>query len=89
MASVHQEELVESITLYSKKPVLLHGYVFPFIGLYAIWGGIWASYLPEDSAFEAGMLGLAVIMILQTLVYLCCHWSVHVCAYLTCNLVST
>ncbi len=40
-----------------------------------------------DNFMEAGFIGLAVIGILQTLVYLFCHWSVHVRALLTCTRV--
>ncbi|ODM96004.1 Manganese-transporting ATPase 13A1 [Orchesella cincta] len=88
MSSVDPEELVESVSLYTPRPVLFHGYVWPFMFLYGAWAMIWTSWLEPESAFEAGMIGLAVILVLQTLVYLCCHWSVHVCAYLTCFRVS-
>jgi len=40
-----------------------------------------------DNFIEGGFIGLAVIGILQTLVYLFCHWSVHVRAALTCTKV--
>lgn len=85
MSSTDPEELVESVSLYTPRPVLFHGYVWPFTFLYVGWAIIWGTWLDPESSFEAGMIGLAAILVLQTLVYLFCHWSVHVCAYLTCS----
>lgn len=88
MSSVDPEELVESVSLYTPRPVIMHGYIWPFAFLYGIWAVIWNTWLDPESSFEAGMIGIAAILVLQTLVYLFCHWSVHVCAYLTCSHVS-
>ncbi|CAG7836288.1 unnamed protein product [Allacma fusca] len=85
MSSSNSEELVESITLYKPKPVLLHGYVGPFIVLHALWAIIWGVWLGQENYYEAGLIGLAIVTILQTLVYLFCHWSVHISSLLTCK----
>jgi len=124
--STDTEELVQKVSLYNQKPVLLHGYAGPFIVLYAVWLFMWGSWIqnqpvlaegdldvneggslpgtptdngtmgeedvlkrsvPNDGTLEAGFIGLAVIGVLQTLVYLFCHWSVHVRAFLTCTKV--
>lgn len=128
--SADTEDLVQRVTLYNQKPVLLHGYAGPFVVLYAVWLFIWGSWIQNqavvgegdftvkeevptglgkvgsptengtleedgklenfssnDGNLEAGFIGLAVIGVLQTLVYLFCHWSVHVRAFLTCTKV--
>jgi len=82
------EDLVQSVKLYNNRPVLLHGYVYPFVGVYALWGYIWNAWIPPENSTEGGLIGLAAILVVQTLVYLFCHWSVHVCCYLTCTPVS-
>ena len=93
MSTGSAEELVESITLYKPKPLLFHGYVGPFIILHGIWAIICSSWGEsqegeEDNSYEASLIGFAVILIVQTLVYLCCHWSVHISSLLTCTPVS-
>ena len=41
----------------------------------------------EALPVEAGMIGVVGIAFLQVLVILCCMWSVHISAFLTCTRV--
>ena len=79
------DSLVQSVTLYSQKHWLYHAYVFPFTVLYAIWAYAWLFEDFYDSSPEAGMIVLAVIFIVQVVIVLACHWSVHVMAFVTCS----
>lgn len=130
MASADGEELVQSVKLYNKRSIFLHGYIGPFIIIYAVWGFVWASWFPsalvtdtkdfiqdqlpivednlaptndsdgnstsfsssgetiDDSSVEAGLIGLGIIFVIQSIIYLLCHWSVHAKAFLTCSKVT-
>ena len=78
------DELVESVTLFTDNHWLLHGHILPFFFMYLLWLYIWTVYYGIDEYFEAGMITLAGIGILQVFVCLCMHWSVHVMAFMTC-----
>ncbi|XP_059481282.1 endoplasmic reticulum transmembrane helix translocase [Neocloeon triangulifer] len=79
------DELVRSVGLYVPRPLVLHGYVLPFLLLYSGWFYCWLAVFDSDLAFEIGYICLAVIGLLQLLTVLCCHWSVHVKCALTCR----
>ncbi|XP_077986422.1 endoplasmic reticulum transmembrane helix translocase-like [Glandiceps talaboti] len=86
MAASMNED-IKSVSLYNPRPVVLHGYVFPFIILYSLWLYFWFVVYGVDDYFEAGVIAVAAIGILQVLVCLFCHWSVHFKCAVTCNRV--
>uniref|UniRef100_A0A8C3XMS7 ATPase 13A1 n=1 Tax=Chelydra serpentina TaxID=8475 RepID=A0A8C3XMS7_CHESE len=92
------DELVSAVTLYRRRPRLLHGTVLPFVaGLYPawlwLWGPrVWAAWGELDEAEagsgrgppEAALLALAAIGVAQLLTALSGLWSVHAHCALTC-----
>lgn len=82
------DDLVYSVTLYRSRRLLFHGYVGPFVIFYLIWFYIWSTRYGVSEYFEAGMIALAIIGIVQVLTCLFCHWSVHIRCLLSCNKVS-
>ncbi|XP_006817256.1 endoplasmic reticulum transmembrane helix translocase-like, partial [Saccoglossus kowalevskii] len=76
---------IESVSLFNPRPLVLHGYVFPFIILYISWLYCWFGVYGIEDYFEAGVIAVVAIGILQILVCLFCHWSVHIKCALTCN----
>lgn len=81
------DDLVHSIGLYVPRPLILHGYIFPFLFAYAGWLWYWVYIYGLDEYFEAGMIVLASLGCLQILTCLFCHWSVHIRCILTCSKV--
>ena len=77
------------IRLYIPRPVYLHGYVAPFLVLYLIWLYAWLVIYGAGDYFEAGLIAVAGIGILQILTCLSCFWSVHIRCALTCRSVSS
>ncbi|VDM16591.1 unnamed protein product [Hydatigera taeniaeformis] len=69
---------IDSVTLYREKPVLLHGYIWPFVALYSIWLGYWFGTLGATEYVELGLIGVAVISVLHILTALFCYWFVTV-----------
>jgi len=87
MATKEQSKIsdeVQYIELYKHLPVLLHGYVTPFIFLYILIFSLWTFYGFFDY-FEIGCIILAISGVIQVLVCLACHWSVHIAASVTCK----
>ncbi|XP_071447339.1 endoplasmic reticulum transmembrane helix translocase [Hetaerina americana] len=78
------DELVQSVTYHNVKPVFLRGYILPFFYLYGLWFYLWYLY-GINGYFEAGLIGLAAIALLQILSLLFCQWSVHVRCFLSCR----
>lgn len=81
------DELVQSVSLYAPRPIVLHGTVLPYIFLYSIWLYTWMGVYGFQDFSEAGFVGIAGIGILQILSCLCCYWSVHIQCFLTCKKV--
>lgn len=69
---------IDSIDLYREKPMVLHGYLWPFIALYSIWFSYWFGTLGATEYFELGLIGVAVIAVLQILTVLFCYWFVSI-----------
>lgn len=69
---------IDSIELYREKPLLLHGYIWPFVAFYGIWFGYWTQALGVGEYVELGLIGFAVIAVLQILTGLFCYWFVSV-----------
>ncbi len=86
-ASIVCDEIA-SISLFTLRPLLLHFYVAPFIFLYGAWLYVWAFVYGIEEYYEAGLIALAVIGILQILTVLFCLWFVEVRCLLTCSKVS-
>uniref|UniRef100_A0A8C6Z278 Endoplasmic reticulum transmembrane helix translocase n=1 Tax=Nothoprocta perdicaria TaxID=30464 RepID=A0A8C6Z278_NOTPE len=86
-------ELVSAVTLYRRRPRLLHGTVLPFVaGLYPawlwLWGPrVWAAWREAGAGRappEAALLALAAIGVAHLLTALSGLWSVHAHCALTC-----
>ena len=80
-------EDVREITLYRPLPVYLHGYVVPFLALYAAVLLGWGQFYGLEENWEALLISLAAVALLNVLVVLSCVWSVHFRAFLTCKKV--
>uniref|UniRef100_A0A8C8SE98 Endoplasmic reticulum transmembrane helix translocase n=1 Tax=Pelusios castaneus TaxID=367368 RepID=A0A8C8SE98_9SAUR len=90
------DELVSAVTLYRRRPRLLHGTVLPFVaGLYPAWLWLWGPRLwaawqeageagPGRAPPEAALLTLAAIGVAHLLTALSGLWSVHAHCALTC-----
>lgn len=90
MLMAWQENLsedVREITLYKSLPVYLHGYVVPFVVLYAVILFAWSRVYGLGEHWEALAITLAAVAVLNILVVLSCVWSVHCRAFLTCKKV--
>lgn len=84
------DELVSSVTLYRRRPRLLHGTVLPFVAiLYPGWMYVWVGMYGASEYPEAGLLALAAIGIAHVLTALSGYWSVHAHCWLTCSKVNT
>ncbi|GCB65032.1 hypothetical protein scyTo_0014843 [Scyliorhinus torazame] len=79
------EELVQSVSLYRRRPLLLHGTLGPFAALYAGWLYLWLWEAGAAQHREAGLIALAAIGVLHILTVLSGHWSVHAHCLLTCT----
>uniref|UniRef100_A0A7N8XIT3 ATPase 13A1 n=1 Tax=Mastacembelus armatus TaxID=205130 RepID=A0A7N8XIT3_9TELE len=80
------DELVSSVTLYRRRPRLLHGTVLPFlVVLYPAWLYAWLGVYGASEYPEAGLLALAAIGIVHVLTALSGYWSVHAHCWLTCS----
>ncbi|VDK73197.1 unnamed protein product, partial [Cylicostephanus goldi] len=78
------DALVESITTYCSRPIWAHLYATPFAVLYASWFYIWSSAYGYEEYYELGLIGAAIIGLLQALVILFSHWFVGVKCALSC-----
>ncbi|KAJ8254056.1 hypothetical protein COCON_G00206680 [Conger conger] len=80
------DELVSSVSLYRRRPKLLHGTVLPFLLLlYPGWLYVWLGVYGATDYPEAGLLALAAIGIAHVLTALSGYWSVHAHCWLTCT----
>ncbi|KAG7471588.1 manganese-transporting ATPase 13A1 [Solea senegalensis] len=80
------DELVSSVTLYRRRPRLLHGTILPFLVVfYPCWLYVWLGVYGASEYPEAGLLALAVIGIAHVLTALSGYWSVHAHCWLTCS----
>lgn len=80
------DELVSSVTLYTRRPRFMHGTVLPFLlFLYPGWLYVWLGVYGANEYPEAGLLALAAIGIAHVLTALSGYWSVHAHCWLTCS----
>ncbi|KAM9392815.1 endoplasmic reticulum transmembrane helix translocase [Pholidichthys leucotaenia] len=83
--SVTGDELVSSVSLYRRRPRLLHGTILPFLAVfYPGWLYFWLGVYGASEYPEAGLLALAAIGIAHVLTALSGYWSVHAHCWLTC-----
>lgn len=87
MAAESLNDELEYVKLYRIRPLLLHFYLGPFIPIYLTWLYFWTVVYGATDYFEAGLIALAAVGILQILSCLFCHWSVHVRCLFTCSAV--
>ena len=80
-------EDVQYISLHKPLPLVFHGYVWPFILLYAILLAVWIGVYGFLEHTEAFLIGCAIIAGLDIVTCLFCVWSVHVRCTLTCRTV--
>ncbi|RWS25769.1 manganese-transporting ATPase 13A1-like protein [Leptotrombidium deliense] len=76
------DELVASVSCYNSRPVILHGYIAPFISIYTVFIYLWLSNKVEPEFLETWFISAIAFVALQILCYLFCHWSVHVKCFL-------
>ena len=81
-------EDVKEITLYRRLPVYLHGYVVPFLALYGVVLLSWSQLYGLEENWEALLITIAAVAVVNVLTVLSCVWSVHFRAFLTCKKVS-
>ncbi|XP_028679762.2 manganese-transporting ATPase 13A1 [Erpetoichthys calabaricus] len=80
------DELVSSVSLYRRRPRILHGTVLPFVAvLYPAWLYLWLAVYGAAEYPEAGLISFAVIGIAHVLTALSGHWSVDAHCWLTCS----
>ncbi|KAK2916702.1 hypothetical protein Q8A67_001076 [Cirrhinus molitorella] len=79
------DELVRSVSLHNRRPLVLHGTVFPFLLLYPGCLYTWLGVYGASEYVEAGLLALAALGIAHVLTVLSGYWSVHAHCWLTCS----
>ncbi|GIY91854.1 manganese-transporting ATPase 13A1 [Caerostris extrusa] len=79
------DDLVDNVTLYRSRHLLFSGFVGPFVIFYFAWFYIFNFRYGFEEYFEAGMIALAIIGIVQVLTCLFCLWSVHIRCLLSYN----
>ncbi|XP_060590702.1 endoplasmic reticulum transmembrane helix translocase-like isoform X1 [Ruditapes philippinarum] len=76
MASSALNDEIQYVAYYNIRHILLHGYVGPFITIYIAWFYNWTLVYGLEEYFEAGLIVLAGIGLIQILTSLFCLWSV-------------
>ncbi|CAG9858501.1 unnamed protein product, partial [Phyllotreta striolata] len=79
------DDLIQSVSLYTVRPSLLHLYVLPFLIIYSSWLYLWLGIYGFEEYYEGGFVGLAVIGCMQILTCLACYWSVHISCLFSCK----
>ncbi|KRY39294.1 putative cation-transporting ATPase 13A1, partial [Trichinella spiralis] len=79
------DELVDHVRLYNPKPLLLHGYIAPFIVAYGTSFFLWSVIYGFFEYFELFCIVFSVIGFLQIIVVLLCFWSISARCLLTCS----
>ncbi|XP_029174907.1 manganese-transporting ATPase 13A1 [Nylanderia fulva] len=85
VTSSRVDELVQSVSLHNPRAWMLNGYVMPFVMLQTLWIYCWIFVYGVDEYYDAGLVGIAAIGVLQIFLCLCCQWSVHVHTFLNCS----
>ena len=82
-------EDVEYVTYHKPLPLLLHGYVWPFILAYMLVTCGWVWFNGSWEQIEALFICCAIIAAFNIIACLFCVWSVHIRCKLTCFKVHT
>lgn len=82
------DELVQSVSLHNARRWMFNGYIMPFMILESLWISCWTFVYGIDEYYDAGLVGIATIGVLQVLLCLCCQWSVHIHTFVNCSSVS-
>ncbi|XP_015591738.1 manganese-transporting ATPase 13A1 [Cephus cinctus] len=85
VSSPRVDELVQTVSLHNPRRLLFNGYILPFLILQIVWIYCWVYIYGLEEYYDAGLLGIAAIGILQIFTCLCCQWSVHVHTFLNCS----
>ncbi|XP_024892380.1 manganese-transporting ATPase 13A1 [Temnothorax curvispinosus] len=84
-ASSRVDELVQSVSLHNPRKWMFNGYILPFVILQSLWIYCWIFVYGVDEYYDAGLVGIATIGVLQIFLCLCCQWSVHIHTFLNCS----
>ncbi|CAJ0587647.1 unnamed protein product, partial [Mesorhabditis spiculigera] len=82
------DTLVEAIAPYRLRPAWMHGYVGPFVALFAVWTGVFVQFFGFEEYTELLYIGCGILFVLQALTFLFCHWVVAVQCFMTCASVA-
>ncbi|XP_043270674.1 endoplasmic reticulum transmembrane helix translocase isoform X4 [Venturia canescens] len=85
VSSAKMDDLIQTVSLHNPRKLLFNGYVLPFVIIEAIWIYCWICVYGTEDYFDEGLIGIAVIGVLQIFTCLCCQWSVHVHCFLNCS----
>ena len=70
---------IRRVTLYNQRHILLYGYMWPFIILYAIWAHFLINVYGIDNSSEIRLIISIVCIVLgQILAWLFCHWFIRI-----------
>lgn len=81
------DELVQSVSYYNPRPLVLHGYIGPFISIYALLIYSWMTKYSLTDSHDIWFLYVGIAVVFQILAFLFCLWSVHVHCFLAYNKV--
>ena len=74
---------IHRATLYEKRHILLHGYVWPFIILYAVWAHFLINVYGIENSSEIWLIiSIVCIILSQILACLFCHWFIGLRSFL-------
>lgn len=77
------DRLVQSVQCYNPRPLILHGYMGPFVMAYIALFYTWTTNYIDDPKFtEYYFIAIGALIFLQVLVYLFSLWNVHCLAFL-------
>ncbi|KYQ50837.1 putative cation-transporting ATPase 13A1 [Trachymyrmex zeteki] len=79
------DDLVQSVSLHNPRKWVFNGYILPFVMLQSLWIYCWIFVYGVDEYYDAGLVGIAAIGMLQIFLCLCCQWSVHIHTFINCS----
>ncbi|EFN88845.1 manganese-transporting ATPase 13A1 [Harpegnathos saltator] len=79
------DELVQSVSMHNPRKWMFNGYIMPFVIMQSLWISCWIFVYGIDDYYDAGLVGIAAIGMLQILLCLCCQWSVHIHTFVNCS----
>ena len=81
------DELVQSVSYYNPRTLVLHGYIGPFVSIYALLIYSWLTTYSVSDSRDIWFLYVGIAVVFQILAFLFCLWSVHVYCFLAYNKV--